>query len=78
MPSWPRIPGPFFWRFTLPRLLPWLVAAAVWVGLLAFTEITVADMAQVRTLAEEVYTQSVAGDANALARATAVAVPPAL
>ena len=71
-------PWTVFWRFTLPRLLPWLVAATVWVGLIAFTEITVADMAQVRTLAEEVYTQSVMGDADALARATAVAVPPAL
>ncbi|HEV8062342.1 MAG TPA: hypothetical protein VGP68_20860 [Gemmataceae bacterium] len=63
--------------FTLPRLAPWLVAAAVWVGLLTFTEITVSDVTLVRTYAEEVYTQKVLGNDDDLARAVATALPPA-
>ncbi len=64
-------------HFTLPRLAPWLVASAVWVGLLTFTEITVSDVTLVRTYAEEVYTQKVMGNDDDLARAVATALPPA-
>lgn len=41
---------------TLPGALPAIVAAAVWVTLVTATEITVTDVYQVRTFAEEVYT----------------------
>src|SRR5205807_5717249 len=43
--------------------------------LMILSEITVTDMMQVRTFAEEVYTQLVAGDKPALARAVAVSLP---
>lgn len=65
-------------RFTLRRLVPWLVLATVWIGLLSFTEITVSDLTLVRTYAEEVYTQKVLGNEDDLARAVATALPPAL
>jgi iron(III) transport system permease protein len=64
-------------RFTLRRLAPWLVAAAAWVALLTFTEITVSDVTLVRTFAEEVYTQKVMGNDADLARAVAASLPPA-
>jgi iron(III) transport system permease protein len=70
---------------TLPRALPAIGAAALWVALQAATEISVTDLAQVRTFAEEVYTQFSrpdplpAGDADlGMVRSLAVAVPPAL
>jgi iron(III) transport system permease protein len=67
------------WRMvrlvTLPRSRAAVLAAALWVTLLTVTEITVTDMMQVRTFAEEVYTQLVLGDDNALARAEAVSLP---
>ena len=71
-------PRGVLFHFTLPRLAPWLTAAAVWVGLLTFTEITVSDLTLVRTYAEEVYTQKVQGNEDDLARAVATALPPAL
>ncbi len=64
-------------RFTLRRLAPWLAAAAAWVALLTFTEITVSDVTLVRTFAEEVYTQKVMGNDADLARAVAATLPPA-
>jgi iron(III) transport system permease protein len=74
-----------FRHVTLPRALPAIGAAALWVALQAATEISVTDLTQVRTFAEEVYTQFSrpdpvpAGDADlGMARALAVAVPPAL
>jgi iron(III) transport system permease protein len=42
---------------TLPRCLGAVAAACLFVGLLTATEITVTDLMQVRTFAEEVYTQ---------------------
>jgi iron(III) transport system permease protein len=69
-------------RVTLPRAGAAVGAAALWVALQTATEITVTDMMQVRTFAEEVYTQFVrpeveaGADADAvLARAVAVSVP---
>jgi iron(III) transport system permease protein len=70
-------------RVTLPRSAAAIAAAAVWVGLQAATEITVTDVMQVRTFAEEVYTQFVgpeadAGGADVVARAVAVTLPSVL
>ena len=52
-------------------------AAALWVSLQAATEISVTDVMQVRTFAEEVYTQIVGGPLleEGVARAAAVAIP---
>ena len=70
---------------TLPRALPALGAAALWVGIQTVSEITVTDMMQVRTFAEEVYSQFARPDPlpgasarDVLARALVIAVPPAL
>jgi iron(III) transport system permease protein len=68
---------------TLRRSLAALAAAALWVGLQTATEVTVTDVMQVRTFAEEVYTQFVrpepdptAATAQAVvARAVAVSIP---
>jgi iron(III) transport system permease protein len=69
-------------RVTLPRARGAVLAAAAWVALLTAHEITVTDMTQVRTFAEEVYTQFVMPDPAAglapdvsVARAVAVALP---
>jgi len=72
MPAW-RVLG----RVTLPRAGAALGAAALWVSLQTATEITVTDVMQVRTFAEEVYTQLVGGpDAEGgVARAVAVTLP---
>jgi iron(III) transport system permease protein len=69
--------GPWrvLWLVTLPRCQAAIVAAGLWVALLAATEITVTDMMQVRTFAEEVYTQFVGGDREGLTRAVLVALP---
>jgi iron(III) transport system permease protein len=66
------------WRVTLPRCRGAILAAALWVALQTAAEITVTDSLQVRTFAEEVYTQFVGGDPAALARAVAVAAPAVL
>jgi iron(III) transport system permease protein len=82
--------GPWrvLWHVTLPRSGAAIGAAAVWLLLQCATEITITDLMQVRTFAEEVYTQAVAPDlssratgdliAEIEARALAVSVPPAL
>jgi iron(III) transport system permease protein len=65
---------------TLPRARAAVAAAALWVALQTATEIGVTDAMQVRTFAEEVYTQLVAPEVggDGLGRAVAVAAPPAL
>lgn len=71
---------------TLPRCRAAIFAAGLWVALQTATEITVTDMMQVRTFAEEVYTQFTRPDpepaatrgGDVLARAVAVNLPPAL
>jgi iron(III) transport system permease protein len=72
MPPW-RV----LWHVTLPRARAALGASALWVGLQAATEIAVTDVMQVRTFAEEVYTQLVGGPEadDGIARATAVTLP---
>lgn len=65
-------------RVTLPRSVGLIAAAALWVALQAATEITITDMMQVRTFAEEVYFQFVLGDRSALARGVAINLPVAL
>jgi iron(III) transport system permease protein len=69
-------------RVTLPRARGAVLAATAWVALQTANEITVSDMMQVRTFAEEVYTQFVLPDVDtgltpevSLARAVRVAIP---
>lgn len=62
-------------RVSLPRASASIAGAALWVALQTATEITVTDVMQVRTYAEEVYTQFVLGDDGARARAVAVSLP---
>jgi iron(III) transport system permease protein len=66
------------WRVTLPRSRGAVAAAALWVVLQTAGDITVTDMMQVRTFAEEVYTQLGMGGGEALARAVVVALPAVL
>ncbi|HTU18805.1 MAG TPA: hypothetical protein VMG10_12160 [Gemmataceae bacterium] len=64
-------------RVSLPRAGAALGAAALWVSLQAATEISVTDVMQVRTFAEEVYTQIVGGPTveEGIARAVAATLP---
>lgn len=67
-------------RVTLPRARVSVGVAALWLALGCATEITVTDVMQVRTFAEEVYTQTVLPEAGAAAedmpvRAVAVTLP---
>jgi iron(III) transport system permease protein len=62
-------------RVSLPRASASILAAALWVALQTATEITVTDVMQVRTYAEEVYTQFVLSDQGSLARAVAISLP---
>jgi iron(III) transport system permease protein len=50
------------WRVTMPHLRPSLCAALLWVWVLATCEITITDVYQIRTFAEEVYTGFALGD----------------
>ena len=45
-------------RVTLPMISPAIMAAALWVAIIAAGEITVTDLFQVRTFAEEIYNPS--------------------
>ena len=62
-------------RVTLVRTAGAIGAAAMWVFVLVTTEITVTDTMQIRTFAEEVYTQLVVGDRDAVVRSVALATP---
>jgi iron(III) transport system permease protein len=67
------------WRVTLPRSLAAIGAAALWVALMTAGEISVADLMQVRTFAEEVNTQIVSperdpGGGDPLGRAVVVSL----
>ena len=46
---------------SLPHAAAGFLAAAIWIAILCFTEITVTDLFQVRTFAEEVYTSASIG-----------------
>lgn len=48
-------------RVTLPRALGGLVAAAAWMAVTCATDITVSDLYQIRTFAEEAYTEASLG-----------------
>jgi len=73
VPSWQVL----LW-VTLPRCRAAIFVAGLWVALMATSEITVTDMMQVRTFAEEIYNQLVTGNQAALAHAVAVSLPPVL
>jgi iron(III) transport system permease protein len=62
-------------RVSLARASASVAVAALWVALQTATEITVADVMQVRTFAEEVYTQFVLSDRGSLERAVGVSLP---
>ena len=49
------------WHITLRRVAPAIVMASIWVAIVAAVEISVTDFFQVRTFAEEVYTQAALG-----------------
>jgi iron(III) transport system permease protein len=80
-PPWRVLLGVTLWRARAA-----VAAAALWSALLTAGDITVTDVMQVRTFAEEVYTQIVAPEASAtgqprgdmVGRAVAAALPPAL
>jgi len=44
-----------FWRLSWPQLLPTSIACGMWVTVVTASEITVTDLFQIRTFAEEVY-----------------------
>jgi iron(III) transport system permease protein len=69
--------GPWrvLWQVTLPRCRTAIWAAGLWVALQTATEISATDMMQVRTFAEEVYTQLVGGGASAIGGSVAIAIP---
>lgn len=67
-------PWRVFRRVTLARCRAAVGLAAFWVALLTWQEITITDLFQVRTFAEEVYQQFSSGR-DELARAVAIAVP---
>jgi iron(III) transport system permease protein len=54
-------PARVLWHITLPRAWPAISIAALWVAIVTSTEISVTDFFQIRTFAEEVYTQAVLG-----------------
>jgi iron(III) transport system permease protein len=60
-------PARVIWHVSLRRAAPALAVAALWVAILASIEISATDFFQVRTFAEEVYTQSALGAFNAAA-----------
>ena len=73
------------WRVSLPRALPAIAIAALWVSIQTAGEITVTDMMQVRTFAEEVYNEFARPDPaadpathDALARAIVLSIPPTI
>jgi iron(III) transport system permease protein len=62
-------------RITLPRCRGAILLAAVWIALQTAGDITVTDMLQVATIAEEVYTQFTLGDNEAAARSVVAGLP---
>jgi iron(III) transport system permease protein len=72
-------------RVTLYRALPLVAMAALWVGVQTAAEVTITDMLQVRTFAEEVYSEFARPDPvpnadshDVLARAIVLAIPPTM
>jgi iron(III) transport system permease protein len=54
-------PRNVLWHVSIPRAAPAIVLAGLWVAVVVATEISVTDFFQVRTFAEEVYTQAALG-----------------
>jgi iron(III) transport system permease protein len=54
-------PFKVLWHVSIRRAAPSIAVAAVWIATIVMTEISVTDFFQVRTFAEEVYTQSALG-----------------
>src|SRR4051812_2490140 len=54
-------PQKVLWYVSIRRAAPAVILAGVWVAIMTATEISVTDFFQVRTFAEEVYTQSALG-----------------
>jgi iron(III) transport system permease protein len=71
-------PARVLWHVTLRRSAAAIGAAALWVALQTATEVTVTDMMQVRTFAEEVYDQFVRSDRTLIPRLIAVSMPSVL
>lgn len=70
--------GPPLWvirHITLPRCRGAILFAGIWIALQTAGDITVTDMLQVPTIAEEVYTQFTLGDDEAAARAVVAGLP---
>ncbi len=62
-------------RVSIPRAKAAIQLAVLWIVLQTIGEIAVTDMANVRTFAEEIYTQYVVGGPEAQARAVIVSLP---
>jgi iron(III) transport system permease protein len=58
-------PQKVMWYVSIRRAAPAIVLAGVWVAIITTTEISVTDFFQVRTFAEEVYTQAALGTFDA-------------
>jgi iron(III) transport system permease protein len=54
-------PFAVLWHVPLPRVAPAIGVAALWIASIVVTEISVTDFFQIRTFAEEVYTQAALG-----------------
>src|SRR6185295_1409150 len=54
-------PWQVLWHVSIRRAAPAIGVAAVWIATVVLTEISVTDFFQVRTFAEEVYTQAALG-----------------
>jgi iron(III) transport system permease protein len=54
-------PARVIWHVTLRRAAPAIFMSAIWIAIVASVEISVTDFFQVRTFAEEVYTQAALG-----------------
>jgi len=72
--------GRVLWRVSLKRAMGGLLAAALWIAVVCTSEITVTDLFQVRTFAEEIYTVASLGTLDVLPQpeevaATTVASP---
>lgn len=68
-------PAKVVWYVTLPRSIVAIIVAALWVAVVASAEISVTDFFQVRTFAEEVYTQSALGAFDFFSPATGAEAP---
>ena len=56
-----RKPIAVLWHVSLRRVAPAIAVAALWIATIVVTEISVTDFFQIRTFAEEVYTQAALG-----------------